>query len=316
MRLNALLAAPRAWTAHGLTFSQHEMAGADVHVTFGEAPERLDEPCARTPQRDAGPGDWLVRLAPDRRLRATDGRMITIDAPPDANQADLARWIEGPATAAILYQRGILPLHASAVLMDGELVAFLAPSGTGKSSLAAGFVADGATLFADDLLAVRLDEDGAPKAFPGSTRLRIPAATWAALGSGAFRVLREDPDGKRVVLTGRPRANEPRPIAAIFLLEIGADLYASRLAGFALLRQLRHLVARPALARPLGAEAAVFAALGRITEVVPAWRLVRPEAGWSLGAAQSLIRGCLAAIPPAPVPESSVPVHEAPAHAV
>src|SRR6185436_12200791 len=103
---------------------------------------------------------------------------------------NLVRWVEGPATAAILYQRGILPLHASAVLIDGELVAFLAPSGTGKSSLAAAFVTDGAVLFADDLLAVRLGTpDGAPWAFPGSTRLRIPPATWAAIGSGAFRVL-------------------------------------------------------------------------------------------------------------------------------
>ena len=45
-------------------------------------------------------------------------------------------------------------LHASAVALDGRALAFVAPSGTGKTSVAAHLVARGASFLTDDALAV------------------------------------------------------------------------------------------------------------------------------------------------------------------
>lgn len=308
MRLDALPAAPTSWTAHGLRFTQEKLTSADVQLAFGAIPQRLDQPDTSGLRRDAGPGDWLLRLAPDLRLRSTGGNSITIDAPLTADQDELIRWVEGPATAAILYQRGILPLHASAVLIDGSLVAFLAPSGTGKSSLAAAFVAEGAGPFTDDLLAIQLDPDGIPLGFPGSGHLRMPPATWAALGAPAFQVTRTDSDGKRIVRPGIPHGTRPSPLVAAFLLETGDSLGATPVTGFALLTGLRQLIARPSLARTVGTEAAIFTVLGRLAAQVPAWRLVRPQTGWTLGAMQRMVRDCLTTLAPAPIP-LPVPSH-------
>lgn len=300
MRLDALPAAPTSWTAHGLRFTQEKQTAADVQLAFGAIPERLEQPSTWGVRRDAGPGDWLMRLEPGQRLRASEGTRITVDAPADADQTMLTRWVEGPATAAILYQRGILPLHASAVVIDASLVAFLAPSGTGKSSLAAACVAEGAMPFTDDLLAIQLDADGIPHGFPGSGHLRIPPATWAELHPPAFQVTRTDSDGKRVVRPGRRHDTGPRPLAAAFLLETGGSLEATPVSGFALLTGLRQLIARPSLARAVGTESTIFTVLGRLAGQVPAWRLVRPQTGWTLDAMQRMVRDCLTTLSPRP----------------
>jgi hypothetical protein len=54
---------------------------------------------------------------------------------------------------------GRLVLHASAVAVGQGAIAFVAPSGRGKSTLAASFAAEGHPLIADDCLVLDLEED-------------------------------------------------------------------------------------------------------------------------------------------------------------
>jgi len=293
MRLHGLAVLPPRWTAHGLSFAQEEAAHTDVRIAFASIPHGLTAPVVSGHRRDAAPGDWLLRLTPEQRLRATAGRRITIDAPDDADQSELVRWLRGPATAAILYQRGLVPLHGSAVESNGALLAFLGQSGMGKSSIAAALVAGGATLVTDDLLAVSCDKSGNAVARPGPGELRIPPPTWAALGGEPFRGVRIDPDGKRLAVPKTFQRRRPRPISALFVLEYGPSLALAPVDPVELLVRLRRLLARPALPRPLGVERAVFAVLGQIARRVRAWRLVRPANGWTLPACQALAQECL-----------------------
>jgi hypothetical protein len=194
------------------------------------------------------------------------------------------------------------------VVLNGALLAFLAPSGTGKSSLAAALVAGGATLFADDLLAVRMDTGLAGMGYPGTPHLRLPPATWTALESGRLRSVRTDPDGKQVVQMPVPHRTGPHPLAALFLLETGRTLDAQPLTGCDLLLELRRLIARPLLAGVVGSEAAVFTALGQLAARVPAWRVVRPASGWSLDGVATLIRACLTDCPSPSTPVDPVAI--------
>lgn len=76
---------------------------------------------------------------------------------------------------------GRLVLHASAVAIDGEAVAFIGPSGMGKSSLAAGYVQHGAALLADDFLLLHPAGAGyeATAAYPGLRLWEDSAAFFA-----------------------------------------------------------------------------------------------------------------------------------------
>jgi hypothetical protein len=74
-----------------------------------------------------------------------------------------------PLAAALL---GMEILHASAVEMAGQAVAFLGGSGVGKTTLAARIVARGARLLTDDVLAVDM-ADGAVRAHRGGAVARV-----------------------------------------------------------------------------------------------------------------------------------------------
>lgn len=54
----------------------------------------------------------------------------------------------------LLMQRGILPLHGSAVVIEGKVYAIVGQSGAGKSTLAAAFARSGYPLMTDDVIAV------------------------------------------------------------------------------------------------------------------------------------------------------------------
>lgn len=60
----------------------------------------------------------------------------------------------GPVLAYWLEKRGVCTLHASAVVVDGRAVAFMATNQGGKSGLAAALMAGGDPLLTDDLLPI------------------------------------------------------------------------------------------------------------------------------------------------------------------
>lgn len=68
--------------------------------------------------------------------------------------------IPGTVLAFLLAMGGRCVLHGSAVEMAGRALAFVGASGQGKSTMAAIFCADGASLVADDVLHVDLDQGG------------------------------------------------------------------------------------------------------------------------------------------------------------
>ncbi len=81
----------------------------------------------------------------------------------------------GAVLAYLLVRRGHAVLHGSAVAVDDGAVAFVAPSGGGKSTMATLLCADGAGLVTDDVLRVDLDGPDAPvpTVRAGATGLRL-----------------------------------------------------------------------------------------------------------------------------------------------
>lgn len=84
--------------------------------------------------------------------------------------------LEGPVLLHALATRGVHALHASALRGPaGDVIAFTADSGTGKSSLARRAVQHGWTRVADDLLALRADA-GHLVALPGLRQPKLGEA--------------------------------------------------------------------------------------------------------------------------------------------
>lgn len=81
-------------------------------------------------------------------------RVICHLADPEAELSLMETYFLGPVASFRLEQRHIPTLHASAVVIDEQAVAFLSHSGNGKSTLAATMLQAGALLLTDDILAV------------------------------------------------------------------------------------------------------------------------------------------------------------------
>jgi len=90
----------------------------------------------------------------------------------ESTAADTATYLLGPVLAYALRLRGTLALHASAVV-DGERAWLIAGApGAGKSTTAALFAREGATVITDDVAAIAWRE-GAPFVMPGYPRVRL-----------------------------------------------------------------------------------------------------------------------------------------------
>lgn len=109
---------------------------------------------------------------------ASDGRTITWYRPDDADEKDARLDVVGTLLPFALHLTDRLVLHGSSVAFDGGAVAFLAPSGTGKSTLAMSLTTAGARFLSDDAVPVRID-GAAAIAAPGVPSPRFREDTFA-----------------------------------------------------------------------------------------------------------------------------------------
>jgi hypothetical protein len=141
-----------------------------------------------------------------------------------AQVEDVTALILGPLLGLVLQLRQFVALHASVVARQGQALAILGASGTGKSTLAAELHRQGCPIVSDDIGALQL-KDGLWWAQPGYPRLRLWPATAQAL-FGPKRRLRPiipgqaEWDKRYLELEAHPAAfqRDPLPLKAIFVL--------------------------------------------------------------------------------------------------
>jgi len=162
--------------------------GADVAVRRGVVPNALPRAQARGPAWEHGDGRTLIRHPGGVRFLVEGGDTVHYDAS-GVSAGDIGAFLVGSAWAALALQRGLLPLHVSAVRAPaGAVHAFGGTSGAGKSTLAVALGRHGLAFFADDLLLVDPASLGAREAARcyGSPALRLwpggAALTGAPLG--------------------------------------------------------------------------------------------------------------------------------------
>jgi hypothetical protein len=161
-------------------FGAKDEGDPDVTIRRGKLP------AAGTAAGIQGEGDALLLTVPDvARYRIEAGRTIIVDPEPDVPERNLRLFLLGSAFGALLHQRGLLPLHANAVEIDGRAVAFMGESGAGKSTIAAWFHDRGFRVIADDVCVVQFDDEGRVLACPGLPRLRLWVEALELMGRAA-----------------------------------------------------------------------------------------------------------------------------------
>ena len=85
---------------------------------------------------------------------SADGGQITCHPAPGATEWVWQRFLLGQAMPFAAALNGIEPFHASAVVMDDEVVAIAGRSGSGKSSIALELASRGLPFFTDDVVGI------------------------------------------------------------------------------------------------------------------------------------------------------------------
>lgn len=156
---------------------------------------------------------WLIRHRETAETELDlDRRDVEIRLDPRAPEGFGPLLLAGSVLAHVLAAEGHSALHASAVESGGSAVAFIGPSGRGKSTLAALLCSSGAALVSDDLLRCEV-AGGAATCFRGSSRLRLrPQA--AALAESLSGAAVETSDGRTALVPRTPRMRR-MPLAAL-----------------------------------------------------------------------------------------------------
>lgn len=97
---------------------------------------------------------------------------VVVHPDPDGPVDMVPIFLAGNVLALLLTLRGLEVLHGSAVALGDTAVAFIGHSNAGKSTLAGEACAAGASLVADDVLAVEVDDDGV-RCVRGGPELRL-----------------------------------------------------------------------------------------------------------------------------------------------
>ena len=202
-----------------LSLYQQASAGAPdielLHVR-GEAPER------KAHQRS----EHAYRAADGMRYLSGDGvvmdsflgdRAVLYTAPEWTGE--VPRFFYGTMTSGMLTYRGLVPLHGTAVELDGEGVVICGPSGAGKSSVAASLLLRGAKLISDDLTVLDVSKPLQPPMMSAGRRhLRLYPAIAEALAEALGARLAPSHEGKLAVLPPCVDASQPVPLRHVLLL--------------------------------------------------------------------------------------------------
>lgn len=183
------------------------------------------------------------RMFDDFRYEAIAGREVVIEPLPGAAPHNIADGIMSRVLTITAYQRGLLPLHASAVDVGGQVIAVSGLSGAGKSTMAALLVARGGRVVADDMLV--LGEEGA-LVWPGAGGLKLSSKSLARIGrTPEGLALANDVEGK-YFLSLPAGTQAAAPISTLVRLEEGEPALR-RLSRQQAAAQWQHCVRQPDL---------------------------------------------------------------------
>ena len=181
--------------------------------------ERLPQPWAPIVEGILSDGQTYLQW-PDHFefLISADGRQIAARPIGEGITEGFHTYLLGQALSFALIRHGLDPLHATVVMAGGSGVAFLGPSGYGKSTLAAAFIGAGHRLLTDDLL-VLTDGEAGLAAHPGPPRLKLYPEAARRLLPGATGMLMMRGTPKRLFPLTTPHiAPGPVPLRAMYVI--------------------------------------------------------------------------------------------------
>jgi hypothetical protein len=192
----------------------------DIPIFYSSPFLNKGQPLVRVGKLDCGTFVFLYADGVRFGVENT-GRHVWADWPEGYALSDAATYLVGPIIGFVLRLRGVVPLHASSIVIGDRAIAVMGESGAGKSTTSAAFAKLGYAILAEDVAA--LTDCGSDFLIqPGYPRVNLwPDSVQALFGAHDALPLMTPTWEKRFLPldegTGRFQKH-PLPLAAIFLL--------------------------------------------------------------------------------------------------
>ena len=169
----------------------------EIQIRRGISPKWDGDPTIRYGERCKIRGqEWevLFKALPFAGL-IRNGNLVQFEADPAQDEVSRLHVL-GSCTGALLFQRGLAPLHGNTITTPHGAAMVVGRIGTGKSATTFALLRKGHRLLADDISAVSFESDNgsgsAPQVMPGFPRLKLWKATLDHFGCNynEFRRLR------------------------------------------------------------------------------------------------------------------------------
>lgn len=135
----------------------------------------------------------------------------------DVNKIRL--YLLGSCLGILLMQRRILPLHGSAIAIDGKAYVFIGERGAGKSTIASSFMQKGHLLLTDDVIAVSLLDEENPWVIPAYPQQKLWQDSLNHFGMNVTDYMPLfDRETKYSIPVANDFYNKPLPLGGIFEL--------------------------------------------------------------------------------------------------
>lgn len=161
----------------------------------------------------------LIRVPNTAIFCISNGESIMVSPFEGFNDDKIRLYILGTCMGVILLQKRILPLHGSAIAINGKAYAILGASGAGKSTLASILLEKGFHLLSDDLIPVTIDQNNVPMVSPSYPQQKMWQETIDHLGMSSSQLQPLfDRETKFAVPVSSRFCNQSLPLAGVFEL--------------------------------------------------------------------------------------------------
>ncbi len=160
-------------------------------------------------------------------FQVKDGLQIAYQPHGSVSMQDLRLFLMGSCMGALLQQRGLIVLHGNAITWNHKTCTiYVGEQGAGKSTTSAYAYQQGASLVADDICAIYLDENQKAYVYPGLPQLKLWQASCDLLNISTKNLARVREQFDKFIFPIPPHRFASAPCELEAIIEVNQALKA------------------------------------------------------------------------------------------
>nr|WP_245948380.1 aldolase [Falsibacillus pallidus] len=257
----------------------------DVEIKLQDLQSQWNDLLSNPPQKVVVKKNFVMFCITDTAIFSVqDGNLIAVSPIAGADENKIRLYILGTCMGAILMQRKTMPLHGSAIEINGKAYAFVGESGAGKSTLAAAFLEKGYRLISDDVIAVAFSRNQTPVVMPSYPQQKLWEESLKGFGMDEkFYLPLFERETKYAIPVQDKFLNSVLPLGGVFELIKGEGdaITLNRIQSLSKLTVFFQHTFRSSFLSPLGLMDWHFHASTKIINQIEMYQLQRPLEGFT-----------------------------------